>query len=247
MKPLIGITCNYDYRDTIGIASGMGNAGQDRNFLAGDYIYGIERAGGIPVIIPQYESFEDAKALLDRLDGIIISGGHDVGPENYGAFPKGYCGIIMPKRDAQDIAVVRYMLLEKKKPLLGICRGIQAVNVACGGTLYQDLEKEGGFEPHSGDKYPRNVGWHSVSLDESSRLHKIYGSAELRVNSFHHQAVKEPGKGFRITAYSSDGVPEAIEYEGESFGVAVQWHPEAMYDSKEQRKLLRALVEASCR
>ena len=243
-KPVIGITCNFDYRDAVGMVSGMGITGQDWDFVSGDYVYILEKAGGIPVLIPQYKDLEAARPFLDQLDGVLISGGHDVGPERYGAFPKGYCGTIMPVRDEQDLAISKYFL-EKKKPILGICRGIQIMNVACGGTLYQDLEKEGGFEHHFGDKYPRNIPWHRVNLEKDSVLESIYGTEEIRVNSFHHQAIKDPGKKVKITAWSEDHVPEAMEVEGHPFALAVQWHPEMMYDSAEQLKLLRAFVEAA--
>lgn len=243
-KPLIGITCNYDYRDTVGMASAMGICGQDWNFLAGDYVYILEKAGAVPVLIPRCDHFETIKPLLDQLDGILVSGGHDVGPEHYGAFPKGYCGTVIPQRDEQDLAVTNYAF-EQDKPILGICRGIQILNVARGGTLYQDLEKEGEFEHHFGDKYPRNIGWHKVTLTENSRLQNMFGTNEIAVNSFHHQAVRDPGEQVIITAYSSDGVPEAIEVEGFRFAVAVQWHPEMMYDSEQQLKIIQAFVEAS--
>lgn len=242
-KPLIGVTCNYDYRDAVGITSAMGICGQDWNFVAGDYVYILEKAGAVPVLIPQCSDFEDVKPLLEHLDGVLISGGHDVGPERYGAFPKGYCGTIIPMRDQQDLNVTKFAL-EKRLPVLGICRGIQILNVACGGTLYQDLEKEGGFEHHFGDKYPRNVAWHTVSFQAGSMMEKIYGAQEIGVNSFHHQAVCRPGEGVEVVAHSSDGVPEAIELPAYPFAAAVQWHPEMMYDSDEQLKLIRAFVEA---
>lgn len=244
-RPLIGVTCNYDYRDTVGMTSGMGICGQDWNFVAGDYIYILEKAGAVPVLIPRCDQFETITPLLDQLDGILISGGHDVGPERYNAFPKGYCGTIIPQRDEFDLAVTKYAFA-KNKPILGICRGIQILNVARGGTLYQDLEKEGNFEHHFGDKYPRNVAWHKVTLAEGSLLHRIFGEDEIGVNSFHHQAVRDPGDGVKIVARSSDGVPEAIEVEGFRFAAAVQWHPEMMYDSDQQLKILKAFVEASC-
>jgi len=246
MKPLIGITCNYDYRETVGLCSGMGISGQDWNFVSGDYVYYVEKAGGIPVLIPQCEDFGDVKQLLGHLDGVLISGGHDVGPEQYNTFTKGYCGTIMPMRDAQDISLTRYMTFERDKPVLGICRGIEIMNVAFGGTLYQDLEKDGGFEHHFGDKYPRNIAWHKVSLSQESLLASIYQADEIAVNSFHHQAVWQPGENVRITAHSSDGVPEGIELTGHKFVVGVQWHPEMMFDSAEQLKLMSAFVTA-CR
>ena len=116
-KPVIGVTCNFDYRDAVGMVSGMGITGQDWDFVSGDYVYILEKAGAIPVLIPQYGDLEAAKPFLEQLDGVLISGGHDVGPERYGAFPKGYCGTIMPMRDEQDIAISRYFMMEKKKPI----------------------------------------------------------------------------------------------------------------------------------
>ena len=136
-RPLIGVTCNYDYRDTVGMTSGMGIVGQDWNFVAGDYVYILEKAGAVPVLIPVYKDCdeESIKEFLNKLDGVIISGGHDVGPEQYNTPTKGYCGTIIPQRDNHDIAVAKYFMNEIKKPILGICRGIQIMNVAAGGTL----------------------------------------------------------------------------------------------------------------
>ncbi|UZT83044.1 gamma-glutamyl-gamma-aminobutyrate hydrolase family protein [Caproicibacterium sp. BJN0003] len=242
MKPLIGITCNYDYHDDVGRVSKMGIDGQDWNFIAGDYINAIEKVGGCPVVIPLCSNFEDLKDILDRMDGIMISGGHDVGPENYGERARG-CGAIMPMRDAQDLAITRYIVENTEKPLLGICRGIQILNVAMGGTLYQDLEKDGSFGHHFGDIYPRNYAWHSVTLTKGSILESIYGKKVIDVNSFHHQAVFKPGKNISVTAVSSDGVSEGIEIAEKKFVVAVQWHPEMMYDSEEQLKIFRAFVD----
>ena len=245
-KPLIGVTCNYDYRDGLGVASGVGAVGQDWNYVAGDYVYILEKAGALPVLIPQYKNIEDAIALLEQLDGVLISGGHDVGPTNYGAFPKPYCGMVVAMRDTQDLAVTKWAL-ENGKPLFGICRGIQILNVATGGTLYQDLEIEGGFEHHhDGEKHPRNTPWHPVSFGDEATLKDIYGKDQVLVNSYHHQAVREPGKDVNVIATSCDGVTEAIKVEGKSFAMAVQWHPEMMFDSEEQLKVIKAFVDA-CR
>ena len=243
-KPLIGITCNYDYRDGLGNASGVGAVGQDWNYVAGDYVYALEKAGAIPVLIPQYKDIDIARAFIDQLDGILVSGGHDVGPELYGAFPKNYCGMVFPQRDAQDIALTKYAL-EKGIPMFGICRGIQILNVALGGTLYQDIEIEGGFEHHSnGERYPRNAPWHPVVFPEGSPLREILGKEGTLVNSYHHQAVREPGKNVKIIASSSDGLTEGIKVEGGSFAMAVQWHPEMMYDSDEALAILKYFVDA---
>lgn len=248
MKPVIGITCNFDYRDEIGIVSHMGGVGQKWDFLADSYITAVEKSGGIPVIIPICDDIETVKDMVSRMDGVLISGGHDIDPRRYGERARSYCGTIMPKRDSQDIGLAEYVLNETDKPILAICRGIQVLNVAAGGSLYQDLEKEGGFEHHFMDMYPLNCISHQITAKVGSKIHEIYGKNQIGVNSFHHQAVRRPGKEFAVTAVSDDGVPEAIEWEGRRFVVGVQWHPEMMEDSVEQQKIFRALVNAcSCR
>ena len=245
-KPVIGITCNYDYKDEVGMISHMGITGQKWHFVADNYIHSVEQAGGIPVLIPICDDMETVKEMVARMDGVLISGGHDVNPEEYGERVKGYTGTIMPMRDRQDIELTKYVLNETDKPLLAICRGVQILNVACGGDLYQDLEKEGGFEHHFTDMYPLNYPTHSVQVEEGSRLREIFGAEQIRVNSFHHQAVKRVAENFAVTAKSADGVVEAIEWEDDRFAVGIQWHPEMMFDSDEQQAVFRALIQ-SCK
>lgn len=245
-KPLIGISCNYDHLDTLGMATGVGDRGQDWNYVAGDYVYLVEKAGAVPVLIPRCSVAGHLDLLLERLDGILLSGGHDVDPQRYSAFPKEYCGRIIPLRDESDFAVARYAL-DHDKPLLAICRGLQVLNVLRGGDLYQDSKREGGFEHHSVGIFPRNVGWHKVNLTEGSRLKEIFGAGQITVNSYHHQAIRNPGDGVTVTALSSsDGLPDGIELDGYRFAIGVQWHPEMMFDSDIQLKLARAFVDA-CR
>ena len=243
-KPLIGITCNFDRCDAIGITTGLGVPGQDWNYLAGDYVRFVEQAGGVPVIIPQLEGPDALAPLLDRLDGILISGGNDIGPERYGDRLSRFCGAVAPARDSQDIWSARYMACTRGRPVLGICRGMQILNVMAGGTLYQDVEHEGGFAHHFGRSYPRNVGWHTVALERGSLLLEIYGDGTLQVNSFHHQAVNVLGSGVTAAARSADGVVEAIELPEYGFAVGVQWHPEMMYDTPRQGLLARAFIRA---
>lgn len=244
MKPLIGITCNYETRDLVGMTSDMGTPGQDWNFLAGDYVYAVERAGGIPVILPRCESQAVLRELIGKLDGILISGGHDVDPSSYQETLRDCCGYVVPERDTMDLTVIR-TALDKNLPILAICRGIQILNAALGGTIWQDIQKEGGYERHSfGNAVSREQAVHPVALAEGSILHQIYGKSTVMVNSFHHQAVRMPAKDAVITAVSPDGVTEAMELPGDAFVVAVQWHPEMMFDSAEQKQLFSAFVEA---
>ena len=245
MKPLIGITVNYDIKDEIGMVTHFGTVNQQWNYIASDYVDAVVKAGGIPVLIPIYQNAEVTRAVVDRLDGILISGGNDVDPRRFGVRAKSYCGSICEERDEQELELVRYVLKETKLPILGICRGIQVMNIAMGGTVYQDLEKEGGFEMHSAEMYPRTAVVHEVSLVEGSRIHRIYESSVVGVNSYHHQAVKDLGIGFAaVGSAAEDGVIEAMELLGERFVVGVQWHPEMMVDSEVQPKIFKAFVEA---
>lgn len=245
MKPLIGVSCNYDYRDDVGLASHMGAETQDWNFVAADYIRAVEEAGGIPVIIPQLTDPAKAEVILERLDGLLLSGGHDVNPQLYGQQIKNSCGTLMPMRDEQDIALAK-AAWKKEIPTLGICRGLQIMAVAFGGTMYQDVKEEADTENHFYLMLPRNYPSHKVSLKEGSRLKEILGEAKVGVNSFHHQAVREIPENAKQTAVSEDGLIEALEFGGkEKFFIGVQWHPEMMYDSAQQKKLFQALVKAA--
>ncbi|MDD6155241.1 MAG: gamma-glutamyl-gamma-aminobutyrate hydrolase family protein [Eubacteriales bacterium] len=243
-KPIIGITVNYDPTDAVARTCGLGIVGQDFNYVAGDYVMSIEKAGGTPFLIPQIYDFDDLPDMLKLCDGILVSGGHDVDPRFYGE-RNTYSGTLSPDRDAQDIEVTRYGW-EHKIPLLGICRGIQIINVAAGGTLYQDVTKELGAPVHFGDSYPRNIGWHSVRIEDESRLADIYGKDQIMVNSYHHQAVRDLGKNLKATAVTEEGIIECLEDTNDSYTVAVQWHPEMMFDSDEQAKLFKDFVDA-CR
>ena len=238
-KPLVGVTCHYlDENACRGIAT----AGQDGSFIAGDYVYRVEEAGGVPVLLPLCLDPETLLPVLARLDGLLVTGGGDVTPALYGAEPSPYCGKVSAGRDAQDLFLARYAL-SHDLPLLGICRGMQVLNVAAGGTLWQDLESEGRYACHRGAA-PRNLPRHTVRLAEGSLLRSIYGKEIVAVNTFHHQAVKEPAPGAAVTATSGDGVIEGLEFAGHAFAAAVQWHPEKMFDSDEQALLFRAFVRA---
>lgn len=245
MRPVIGITCNYDYRDAVGIASHMGPETQDWQFLAADYVNSVQEAGGIPLIIPQCANPESVMGMLDRLDGLLFSGGCDVDPQRYGERVKSYCGTLFPRRDEEEILLVKKSF-EKKLPILGICRGLQIMTAAFGGTLYQDLAREANGEEHFTIMYPRNSITHEIKLKEGSRIAEVFGKDVVGVNSFHHQSVKAAPQNATVTAEASDGIIEALEFSGgHAFTIGVQWHPEMMYDSAEQKKLFRALIEAA--
>ena len=232
MKPLILLTGG----------TGAAANGTPTWALNQNYAENIRRAGGIPILAVNNDCAEE---YADLADGLLLSGGKDVEPKLYGQEKMFDFVITDPQRDDLEYKIIK-AFVDRRKPIWGICRGIQIMNVAAGGTLYQDLEIEGKFEHHFGDKYPRNYPWHDLKIEKGSILEEIYGKTEIRINSFHHQAVKDPGKDIEIIAKSADGVPEAIVQKNHPFSVAVQWHPEMMYDSEEQLKLLKAFVDA-CR
>ena len=245
MKPLIGVSCNYDYRDDVGLASHMGAETQDWDFLAADYIRAVEHAGGIPVIIPQLEDPAEAEKILEHLDGLILSGGHDVNPQLYGQQIRGCCGTLMPMRDQQDLGLAR-RALKKGLPTLGICRGMQIMAVAFGGTMYQDVKEDKGVENHFFTMLPRNYASHNICLEDGTHLMQIFGEKQVRVNSCDHQAVNQVKKGAEKTDVSAQGVIDGYDFGGANdFFIGVQLHPEMIFDSEQQKKLFRALIKAA--
>lgn len=242
MRPLIGITCSMG----LGIYSmTQENMPQLQHRMGDSYIKAITNAGGIPVIIPNNADLSVIREMVDRLDGVLLSGGGDVDPNLYGQRPNGHLGSVNPRRDASEIAIAQYVLNETDKPLLGICRGIQVMNVAMGGTLYIDLPSEGKLA-HSLGMYQRDQVTHEINVEENSRLASIMGAGKASVNSFHHEAVLACADCFEVSAVSvPDGVIEAIELPGDRFAVGVQWHPEELTARDEARALFKAFVDAA--
>lgn len=243
MKPKIAITCNYDQNPPL-MEEELMLSGQDWNFLAGDYIYAVERAGGIPILLPVYHQFDTLRELLDLVDGVVLSGGHNINPTLYGQRPSSHCGSISSLRDNRELALTQYLLQEKKMPVLGICRGAHLMNIALGGTLYQHLPSEAQFEPHCCTQLPRNLPSHKLSILPHCKLAHIFDELDIKVNSFHHQGLHKAGTDVALTAFSTDQVPEALEVAGHPFAIGVQWHPETMYDSPQQMKLWNAFMQA---
>ncbi len=191
----------------------------------------IENSGGT---LKMLELNEDIDKYIDEADGILLPGGNDVNPLLYGEERKSHT---MPPHDERDIFEM-YLIdkaMERKLPILGICRGLQILNVKLGGTLYQDIEKEmkGGirhdWHTENGVHLLRSALVHEISFDGKSRIHDIVGKDNIEVNSLHHQGIKELGKGLVATGHSTDGLVESFEMEGYPYLVAVQWHPEELY------------------
>ena len=236
MKPVIGITCGIEIMER----------SSEREVLLDAYTNAIERAGGVPLILPNPQDPALIRAMADRCDGIMISGGPDADPRLYGARADKTVGGIRSRRDKAELELIRYIVQESDKPLLGICRGLQMLNVALGGDLYVDL-KTAGFPEHSfHDIYPRDMVSHEVRIEKSCRLQDILGEEVIGVNSFHHQAVKTPAPGLLVTAWAEpDELIEALELPGDRFILGVQWHPEGMTGDEREHNLFRCFIEAA--
>lgn len=208
------------------------------------YAAAVEASGGIPVIIPVMHPGL-APELVAHLQGILFAGGVDVDPSYYGEEPLPGLGQVTPERDALELALAREAL-DRGVPVLGICRGVQVLNVAAGGTLYQDLASQLGKVLKHRQEAPRWYESHAVRIDPGSRLAAVVGTSELRVNSFHHQAVREVAPGLRAVAWAPDGVVEAVEAVNHRFALGLQWHPEEMWRRYPVHlKPFAALVEAA--
>lgn len=219
-KPFIGITCDYT------ISEKGFSLGQERNFVSKDFVDSVIESGGVPILIPIINKEEDILKLMDTLDGIILSGGYDVNPIYYGEEPTKYVGFTYTPRDLSELFIVK-AAIEKDMPILGISRGQQIMTVAFGGKLYQDLsEKNDAYINHVQNAGINDIG-HYVNIVSGTRLHKIFGTDRILVNSFHHQAAKTVPPNFIVSATSSDGVIEAIEHKTKPI-MSVQWHPEIM-------------------
>ena len=239
-KPVIGISGSLIIDDAGSFA------GYKRSYVNNDYILSVIRNGGIPFIIPFNENEEVIKAQMEMIDGLLLSGGQDVAPKNYGEEPTPKLGDIFPERDDFEYGLLK-SALEAKKPVLGICRGSQIINTYFNGSLYQDLSYIGkDVLKHNQVNSPSMVT-HSVTIDKSSKLFDIFGEEKIMVNSFHHQAVKKVGEGLVKAAKAPDGIVEAIEKTDYPFLVAVQWHPEMLQNSVDMmnKLFLRFIEEAS--
>jgi len=208
------------------------------------YATAVEAAGGaVHWITPADLRAAGERAALRGIDALLLSGGRDIDPRMYSeSITPGLEVDVDTNRYEVEIPLGR-AVLEERMPVLGICGGMQVLNVASGGSLYQDVSLLG-IDPAAHRVEGKDV-FHDIRIVPGSRLAEIVGRRELRVNSAHHQAVKQPGRGAVITAAAPDGVIEAIEFPGVSFAIGVEWHPERMPDDESQRQLFRSLVSAA--
>lgn len=237
MKKYIGISGSLLF-DEGGMFPGYARA-----YVNHDYVAAVQAAGGIPLIIPLNTDEEIIAAQLAKVDGLIISGGYDVNPLVFGEEPHRLLGMTVDDRDTFDILLIK-AALAAKKPIFGICRGIQIINAACGGTLYQDCTlAEDSYVKHWQGNQPAHRT-HTVQIEKNSALYAALGETAL-VNSFHHMALKAVAPGFKITARAADGIIEAFEKEQGSFVLAVQFHPEMLHRDADMLQLFKLLIEKS--
>jgi len=235
MKPIIGITT---YQST--------NAnGQPTVVLMQSYIHAVMQAGGVPVLIPSMIAEDGWAALYSRVDGILFSGGGDIGLEFFPGDPHPRINEVELNRDTVEIKLIQASASDGK-PFLGICRGCQVLNVALGGTLYTHIPDQlPGALDHSYPGNKRTVLVHEVKLEEGTRIADVMGEPILKVNSLHHQGLKDIAPSLRVTGHAPDGLVEAVELPEHPFGIGVQWHPEWLTDQEPSRNLFRKFVEAA--
>lgn len=230
MKPIIGVTAPLV---------------QGKIILDQDVPNSILLAGGIPYILPYTKDLSTLDEVILHLDGLLLSGGVDIDPTLFNEEPIPGLGEIMPERDELELALIQ-RALKVNLPILAICRGIQMLNVAAGGNMYQDIySQKAGLLQHA-QRAPRTHVSHYVQAKKGSLLQIVSGTEKFKVNSFHHQAVKDPAPGFVISAVSSDGVVEAIESKEHRFVLGVQWHPENLTSFDEvSKKIFSGFINAA--
>lgn len=210
------------------------------------YTQGVEGAAGLPVLLPNSDDLTLAGEYVAHLHGLLLTGGDDVHPRLYGEAPHPKLDLVDERRDAFEIALLR-AARERGMPVLGICRGIQVINVALGGTLYQDIPSQAESAVGHAQKTLREGAWHDVEVRPGTRLAEILGETRTAVNSYHHQACHRVATGLAVSATTADGLVEAVEDPGHPFFVAVQWHPEVLEGGKaaSTRRLFSAFVAAA--
>lgn len=228
MEPKIGIvTCGFI---------------DNKQFVTNAYIQSVRYSGGIPLILPLIRSDHIIRDYIALCDGFLFCGGNDITPLLFGQEPKNGNGKTNITLDLFQIRLMK-QVLSGKKPVLSICRGMQVYNVACGGTIYQDISLQPGKHlDHMQQSYSRNEVSHRITVEHGTMLKEYIGRC-LYVNSYHHQTIDKPGEGLIVSARASDSTIEALEMPSHPFAIGVQWHPECMYrTSPEMRELFGAFI-----
>ncbi len=235
-QPIIGITSSRIPQRYVRAQFGVTEA----------YVQAVTRARGLPLIIPLGLPEEDLLQILSHLDGLLFSGGGDMHPHAYGSQPNPKVRGVDEDRDRVEITLLRQARL-RDMPVLGICRGLQVINVALGGTLYEDIQEQrpGAIQHQYFGLRPRDHRAHPVQVSPGSLLHELLGQVTPEVNSLHHQGIRELAAGLTTTAYAPDGLVEAFEVPGSRFTQAVQWHPEWLPEDPAMQALFAHFVAVS--
>jgi len=233
--PLIGVSTSITVDKT-----------PERAYVNSTYLHAIQEAGGVPVPLPPQLGPRALSVIARELRGLLLTGGGDIDPALFGEAPHASLCDVAPSRDTLEAATIR-TALDRRLPILAICRGIQVLNVALGGTLHQDVGTDPGTEIRHSQEAPRDQPTHKVTVLPGSRLAQVLGVDEVEVNSMHHQAVKALGQGLIPVAWAPDQIIEGLELDDpERFVLAVQWHPEELVPHSEPaRRLFSALVDAA--
>jgi putative glutamine amidotransferase len=233
-KPLIGLTATRITIPSKGSTFGVNEP----------YTKAVSNAGGLPVLIPLNLSKDDLDALLFRLDGILFTGGYDIDPRKYGGQLHPNVKNVDHTRDEIEIHLV-VAAVESDKPFMGICRGLQVINIAMGGSLYEHLPDQlPGNVTHDNHHLARDFLAHGVRVEPDNRLSRIISKDQVQVNSLHHQGIRRLAKGLLPTAYAPDGLIEAFELPKHPFGLEVQWHPEDLQEHEAMRRLFQTFVRS---
>lgn len=231
-KPVIGICPLYDEK-------------RESYWMLPGYMKMLEAAGAVPLMMPLTEDPEGLDYFLESCDGFVLTGGHDVSPSVYGQSDEGLCGFLVSERDGMDAYILRGAV-ERDKAVLGICRGHQLMNAALGGTLYQDVATQFGENAGHRMQPPYDGVAHPVDLVPGSPLARVQGTAQMGVNSCHHQAIRDLAPCLEAQALAADGIIEAVYMPGKRFIWGVQWHPEFAWKvSDPNRKIVAAFVKAA--
>jgi len=238
-RPFIGLT-SWTRRVRSGVKDRFNEA------VPRGYTDGVEGASGLPVLIPNSEDPSLAASYVARLQGLLLTGGDDVHPRLFGEVPHPRIDLVDERRDRFEIALLR-AARERGLPVLGICRGVQLMNVALGGSLYQDLPSQAENAMGHAQKTLEEGPWHEIEIRPGTRLAEILGETRVAVNSYHHQACRRVAEGLSVTATTADGIVEALEDPGHPFFLGVQWHPEVLEGGTAgtSRRLFAAFVQAA--
>ena len=236
-RPLIGISTSVTIEQA-----------PERAYVNASYLRAVQGAGGVPVLLPPHLDDGAREELCRRIHGLVLTGGGDLDPRRFGEEPHATVYDVSAARDALELGLTR-SALDSELPLFAICRGIQVLNVALGGTLYQDIPSELPTEITHSQKARRQERTHAVTVSGETRLADVLGAHEITVNSFHHQSIRKLGSGLREVAWAPDGVIEGVEMpDAPVLVLGVQWHPEDLVDvDPAAANLFRALVDSAAK